>query len=146
MRGGSENYSVTPELFSRFAYRLLGMLKDSGRVYDGIICPLRGGFFLSYFMSIHLKLPVNYMEISSYADKNRKEFTIKNLPELTAGYYLICDDIYDSGNTIKKIISLYPGIKFDAACLVSKKENPPGVFYAKKVSEDVWVDFFWEVM
>ncbi len=140
-----KNYLLTPEHFVTLSHRLLEEVKKRGCAYKGILCPLRGGFFLSYFMSRHLKLPMYYLEISSYSGKEQLEFQIGLKPDLAEGYFLLCDDIYDSGNTVRKIHDIYPHVDFDTVCLISKS-NAPDIITGEMVAEDRWVDFFWEVM
>jgi hypoxanthine phosphoribosyltransferase len=139
------NYSVTYEKFLELSYHLLDKIKSNKEEYKAILCPLRGGFFLSYFMSVHLDLPISYIEISSYAGKEQRRFQIGIKPDLIEGKFLLCDDIYDSGNTIKEIHSMYPKVDFDTICLVSKVKEAE-VIYASLVDKEKWVDFFWEVM
>ncbi len=139
------NYSVTYDKFLELSYQLLEKIKLNRKEYKAILCPLRGGFFLSYFMSVHLELPISYIEISSYAGKEQRRFQIGIKPDLIEGKFLLCDDIYDSGNTIKEIHSMYPNVDFDTICLVSKVKEAE-VIYASLVDKDNWVDFFWEVM
>jgi hypoxanthine phosphoribosyltransferase len=139
------NYSVTYEKFLELSYQLLDKIKSNREEYKAILCPLRGGFFLSYFMSVHLELPISYIEISSYAGKEQRRFQIGIKPDLIEGKFLLCDDIYDSGNTIKEIHSMYPKVDFDTICLVSKVKEAE-VIYASLVDKEKWVDFFWEVM
>lgn len=139
------NYSVTYEKFLELSYQLLEKIKSNKEEYKAILCPLRGGFFLSYFMSVHLELPISYIEISSYAGKEQRRFQIGIKPDLIEGKFLLCDDIYDSGNTIKEIHSMYPKVDFDTICLVSKVKEAE-VIYASLVDKEKWVDFFWEVM
>lgn len=139
------NFTVTYDIFLELSYKLLEYVQHNRDEYKAILCPLRGGFFLSYFMSQHLELPISYIEISSYAGKEQRRFQIGIKPELVEGKFLLCDDIYDSGNTIKKIHSMYPQVEFDTICLVSKVKDAC-VTYAALVEQDHWVDFFWEVM
>lgn len=139
------NYRVTYDKFVELSYQLLEKIKTNREEYKAILCPLRGGFFLSYFMSVHLDLPISYIEISSYAGKEQRRFQIGIKPDLIEGKFLLCDDIYDSGNTIKEIHSMYPKVDFDTICLVSKVKEAE-VIYASLVDKDKWVDFFWEVM
>lgn len=139
------NYSVTYDKFLELSYQLLDKIKANKEEYKAILCPLRGGFFLSYFMSVHLELPISYIEISSYAGKEQRRFQIGIKPDLIEGKFLLCDDIYDSGNTIKEIHSMYPKVDFDTICLVSKVKEAE-VIYASLVDKEKWVDFFWEVM
>lgn len=140
-----ENYYLTPEHFKTLSYRLLEQVKEKRSTYRGILCPLRGGFFLSYFMSQHLKLPMYYLEISSYSGQEQLEFQIGLKPDLAEGYFLLCDDIYDSGNTVRKIHDMYPHVDFDTVCLVSKIDAHD-IMIGELVDEERWVDFFWEVM
>ncbi len=140
-----DHYYVSYEKYLELCHALLGRVKGAGKSYSAILCPLRGGFFLSYFMSVHLKLPMSYIEISSYAGREQQRFQIGIRPEFAGGSILLCDDIYDSGNTIKKIHSLYPDVDFDTVCLVSKSADA-GVIYGELVDRERWVDFFWEVM
>jgi hypoxanthine phosphoribosyltransferase len=138
------DYIVSYEQFIELSYKLLDKVKSKKDEYKAILCPLRGGFFLSYFMSEHLKLPIIYIEISSYDGKEQREFKIGIKPDLTEGKFLLCDDIYDSGDTIKKIYSMYPNIEFDTICLLSKIKDAD-VIYAVFAGNQ-WVNFFWEIM
>lgn len=139
------NYIVTYEHFVKHCYDLLNRVQKKRDEYRAILCPLRGGFYLSYFMSVHLKLPVFYIEISSYTDKQQGMFRVGSKPDLPEGRYLLCDDIYDSGNTIREIHSMFPQASFDTICLVSKVRDAD-VMCAFYVEKDRWVDFFWEIM
>ncbi len=139
------NFTVDYGKYLSLSYKILEEVKNSGRKYDAILCPLRGGFFLSYFMGKHLNIPIRYMEISSYKDKVQSEFHIGIIPELPDGKFLLCDDIYDSGKTINKILEIYHEISMDIACLISKKKHD-NYFIGEYVESDRWVDFFWEIM
>jgi hypoxanthine phosphoribosyltransferase len=136
---------ISPDLFSKLSHKVIDQVKESGKQYDFILCPLRGGFFLSYVVNNHLKIPIKYLEISSYNKKNQGEFTIGIQPDLSHGTYLLCDDIYDSGKTIKKIREMYKGIDMDVACILSKQ--PVDNFYiGQYIDDERWVDFFWEIL
>jgi hypoxanthine phosphoribosyltransferase len=140
-----EHLQVDPEVFKELSYRLLEHIRPKADQYQAILCPLRGGFFLSYFINQHLGLPIFYIEISSYSRKVQKDFQVGIKPELTEGKFLLCDDIYDSGSTIRKIHSMYPHVDFDTMCLVSKVDVPD-IYYGRLIDPEVWVDFYWEVM
>lgn len=139
------HYLIDYNKYLELCYAILNNVNKVNNKYQAILCPLRGGFFLSYFMAEHLKLPIRYLEISSYTGKEQSEFVIGYVPDLAKGRFLLCDDIYDSGNTINKILEIYKGIEFDIACLVSKQKLS-NIFYGEQVEHDRWVDFFWEVM
>jgi hypoxanthine phosphoribosyltransferase len=139
------NFTVTYNKFVKLCYELLDAVRESGVQYSAILCPLRGGFYLSYFMSVHLNLPVRYIEISSYTEKEQGTFRLGIKPDRLEGKYLLCDDIYDSGKTIRRIHAMFPEADFDPICLGSKV-NDADVTYALLADNDRWVDFFWEIM
>ena len=64
-----ENYLVTYDVFLELANGLLERIKSNGRQYNAILCPLRGGYMISYFMSKKLSIPMLYVEISSYRER-----------------------------------------------------------------------------
>jgi hypoxanthine phosphoribosyltransferase len=140
-----ENFLIDYSVFCELCYDLLDILKKRGKKYDGILCPLRGGFYLSNFMSRHLDLSIEYIVISSYTGKNQHEFSIPYRADIPGGCYLLCDDVYDSGRTIEKIYSLYPHVEFETVCVASKVEKA-GLIYGCLVDKKRWIDFFWELM
>jgi hypoxanthine phosphoribosyltransferase len=127
---------------------LKNILTKNPYYYAGIVCPLRGGFYFTDFVARRIPLPVHYLYISSYGnEKVQKDFKIHFLPELKPHQrYLICDDILATGNTIKKILELYPHSKFEAIVLYKhKNQDYPIKHYAiREVDSSVWVNFFWE--
>lgn len=140
-----ENFFINFDEFVRLSYLILEKIKGDGARYDSILCPLKGGFYLSDFLSRRLEIPVNYLQISSYRGNEKCEYFIRCIPEIDHETALICDDIYDTGGTIRRIGEIFPLVKFDAACLVTKERDVP-VFYGTYVDRDTWVDFFWEKM
>jgi xanthine phosphoribosyltransferase len=140
-----QSITIDLNLFKELAYKLLEKVRGSGTSYRAILCPLRGGFYLSHFMSRHLNLPMEYIQISSYDKAEQKDFSVGIRSDIGGEHLLLCDDIYDSGRTIRMIHSLYPGAAFDTVCLVAKDRNAP-VLYGRYVEPSVWVNFFWETM
>ena len=138
------NYFLSHERFTELAYKLLDDIKKQNHEYQAILCPLRGGFFLSYFMSNHLNLPIRYLEISSYTGTEQKTFHIGNIPDLGNGRFLLCDDLFDSGNTNRKIRDIFAGIDMDIAVVLTKHQMPD-LFYGEHLEAEQWVDFYWEV-
>ncbi len=136
---------ISYEIFCEVADQLFEKVRNSGRIYSAILCPLRGGFFLSYVMSRKLNLPMVYIEISSYKEMEASDFQIGIRSHLTDGMFLLCDDIYDSGRTVRMIRELYPGVHFDVASIVSKVPNAD-ILYGMLVDKQTWVDFFWELI
>ncbi len=139
------NFLIDYGRFREICYELLERLNRKGETYNGILCPLKGGFYLSNFMSRHLSLPIEYVVISSYRGKEQHGFSIPYRAEITSGRYLLCDDVYDSGRTIEKIYDLYPHLEFETVCVASKVERED-ILYGCLVDKDRWIDFFWEIM
>ena len=140
-----EHFTLTYEHYLKSSNNLLEKIKKNAKQYKAVICPLRGGFFLSYYISKHLNIPMQYLQISSYNGHTQNSFNIGIKPNLGEDCYLLCDDIYDSGHTIKEIISMYPKSKIDTCVLISK-QDVDWINYDIKVEKDCWVDFFWEIM
>lgn len=116
--------------------------------YEGILCPLRGGFYLSDFLSRRLQLPVSYIHIASYTGYESGDFKVYFKPELQSGRrYLLCDDILATGRTAATIQGLFPDVDFDAAFLYRHRQWPlpfERTVFARQVDEWVWVRFPWE--
>ncbi len=127
---------------------LNSILKNTPHYFKGIVCPLRGGFYFTDYISRRISLPVYYLYISSYDNgKIQKELKIHFLPTLEKNHrYLICDDILATGNTVKKILELYPDCQFEALVLYKHKDQKyPIKHYAiREIDSRVWVNFFWE--
>lgn len=136
---------ISPELFSQLAHRVIQQIRASGITYNYILCPLRGGFFLSYVINNHLNIPIKYLEISSYDKKEQGDFIIGIEPDLEHGRYLLCDDIYDSGKTVQKIKEMYTSISMDVACLLSRQPTH-NYYVGEHIDDNRWVDFFWEIL
>ena len=115
--------------------------------FEAVLCPLRGGFFLSNFLSRRLRLPVEFIHLSSYDGVRSSDFTVHFKPTLEAGKkYLICDDILATGRTIEMILALYPECRFEVAVLYRHKERAAGFpcHFARQIDSRVWVQFPWE--
>ena len=111
----------------------------------------RGGVTLSHLMAQALDIRNLFTLNSIHYEKEEKldTFNIFNIPDLTnAKKVLIIDDIVDSGETMKEILSIlnekFPKIEFKIATLFYKSTaliKPD--FCVREANE--WIDFFWEV-
>ncbi len=111
----------------------------------------RGGVTLSHLMAQALDIRNLFTLNSIHYEKEEKldTFNIFNIPDLTnAKKVLIIDDIIDSGETMKEILSIlnekFPKIEFKIATLFYKSTaliKPD--FCVREANE--WIDFFWEV-
>ncbi len=124
-------------------------IKKNPKYYEGILCPLRGGFYLTDFISRRIShIPVYYIYLTSYENgKIQKDIKIHFISELKSQKrYLICDDILATGNTVKKIMDIYPESKFEALVLYKHKNKiyPLPHYAIREVEANVWINFFWE--
>jgi hypothetical protein len=132
---------ITFDKYQKLCHNILEQVNKEK--YDGILCILKGGVFLADFLQRKLLLPVFYAEISSYdTENNQKILTFQNLPELKKGNYLVVDDIYDTGNTIKFIKKHYWECFLDTCVLISRIKGPDIV--GERIFHNNWVNFWWE--
>ena len=116
-----------------------------------LLAVARGGLTLSHLMSQALNIRDLYTLNSIHYEGEKKldTFNIFNIPDLSwANRVLIIDDIIDSGETMKEILSIlkekFPNIEFKIASLFYKTTaliKPD--FSVREANE--WIDFFWEV-
>jgi adenine/guanine phosphoribosyltransferase-like PRPP-binding protein len=130
------------------AIHLVRRLEPLKSRYAAILCPLRGGFYLSDFVSRRLNLPVEYMHLTSYQGHESGNFVVYFKPALQPGNrYLICDDILATGRTMAKIQELYPESSFDGAFLYRHRQRSlpfETTLFAREIDASVWVHFPWE--
>ena len=116
-----------------------------------LLAVARGGLTLSHLMAQSLNIRDLYTLNSIHYEGEKKldTFNIFNIPDLSwANRVLIVDDIIDSGETMKEILSIlkekFPNIEFKIASLFYKTTaliKPD--FSVREANE--WIDFFWEV-
>lgn len=116
-----------------------------------LLAVARGGLTLSHLMAQAMNIRNLYALNSIHYDGEKKldSFNIFNIPDLSySNKVLIIDDIIDSGETMKEILSIlkekFPNIEFKIASLFYKTTaliKPD--FSVREANE--WIDFFWEV-
>jgi hypoxanthine phosphoribosyltransferase len=113
--------------------------------YEHIVAIQRGGVPVGNYLAHHLGLPITYIKISSYDDRNQKSEITANLIPITdlliggVRDILIVDDLVDSGNTFR-FIDRNVRI-FDKATLYWKSNKPT---YSVKECTD-WLEFPWDL-
>ena len=100
-------------------------------------------------MAKALDLPIETINLSSYKDQKAghiKEVLIDGFSKkiLNPEKCLLVDDIFDSGQTIKHVQSLFPAI--DAACTYARWPQHSLAYVGGILNNDTWIDFPWEVM
>ena len=128
-------------------------LVNNCRIFEPeiLLAVARGGLTLSHLMAQSLNIRDLYTLNSIHYEGEKKldTFNIFNIPDLSlANRVLIIDDIIDSGETMKEILSIlkekFPNIEFKIASLFYKTTaliKPD--FSVREANE--WIDFFWEV-
>ena len=128
-------------------------LVNNCRIFEPeiLLAVARGGLTLSHLMAQALNIRDLYTLNSIHYEGEKKldTFNIFNIPDLSlANRVLIIDDIIDSGETMKEILSIlkekFPNIEFKIASLFYKTTaliKPD--FSVREANE--WIDFFWEV-
>lgn len=141
------NLSVSHAEFRDMALALCHRISPFREEYRAVLCPLRGGFYLSDFLSRRLGLPMEYIQISSYAGHESGAFREGFMPRLSPGRYLLCDDILATGRTVARIKELFPHVLLDAAFLYRHRQRAlpcERTFCAREIDESVWISFPWE--
>ena len=121
--------------------------KDCERLGGGItfICVLNGGFMFFSDLVKRIKYPIkiDFIQCKSYNDMKQQELTIvKDIDSnIQAHTIFIVDDILDTGNTMKHLIThfKYHGAKNIFTVTAVSKENVdfPNNYYIYKQPENV---------
>jgi len=126
--------------------------ESSSFKYDYVVGVLNGGAIPASIIAGSLGVPLYWVQVSSYKDREPGEVLFNNLtvPNLPVGSkVLIVDDIFDTGRTFS-VVSSFLSRKFEVTLkgyvFVSKdmKCVEKGVSYFEFVQKDKWVVFPWE--
>ena len=116
-----------------------------------LLAVARGGLTLSHLMAQAMNIRNLYALNSIHYDGEKKldSFNIFNIPDLScSNKVLIIDDIIDSGETMKEILSIlkekFPNIEFKIASLFYKTTALVKPDFSVREANE-WIDFFWEV-
>ncbi|OGK46739.1 hypothetical protein A2963_00735, partial [Candidatus Roizmanbacteria bacterium RIFCSPLOWO2_01_FULL_40_13] len=117
--------------------------------FDRILCVSRGGLIWARMLSDLLGLPVSHLTVSSYQDlKKQKEIKITETPSgLQNQYFLIVDEIVDTGGTLKVVTDYLKSQKIkkfkSLAPIVRTFSNPLPDYHLKTIND--WVIFPYEL-
>jgi len=117
---------------------------------DTLLAIARGGLTLghAYSEAVNNRRLFSINSILYEGDQKGKSCEIFNVPELkNSKKVLILDDIVDSGQTIKEVLShlkeCFPLVEFKIASLFYKKTACIQPDFSVKEA-DAWIEFFWE--
>lgn len=115
--------------------------------FDSILCIGRGGFLLGDAFSRIFKKPLSVIMCKSYKNQTKEELQFSPIASFTKqieGRLLIVDDMVDSGQTIKKVISFLEsiGIQDPKVAVIWKKNNSviDPDYYLFDIDKDVWIE------
>ncbi len=142
----------------RYYYDCQTFLADVDRLtqqidweFDAIIAIARGGMSLAQRLGEHYNLRSVYtINTIGYDDTEKRESVeVFNIPDLRdARRVLVVDDIVDSGDTLREVLSVlqrtYPHATYKTASLFYKKSARVTPDWSVKEA-DTWIDFFWSV-
>ena len=125
------------ELVSQLAEEIL----KTNRRYSKIIGVERGGIVPAVLLSRKLKIKrIAILPIF------RKKLITEDFPLFDKdSYYLIVDDIYDTGSTYSKIIEKIDANICDFAFLITRYEHKFG-FTGEVIQHNRWIQFPWETV
>ncbi len=129
----------------------LSLKIEKGYEFDAIVAIARGGMTIAHLLGEYFDNR-NVFTINTIGYEDDKKLPcvkVFNIPNLK-GYkrVLIVDDIVDSGESMKKVVSIlkerYPQNIFKTAVIFQKKAVLfEADFYIKEPQG--WIDFFWSV-
>ncbi len=137
--------------FDKIAKEIAQTIKESGKKYDYITGFPRGGVCLAIYLS-HL-LDIGYCE---YAEAIRYKTNLHYLSDdeynkaitsqIKKDKVLVCDDIVDSGRTLRLIMDDFKNDNLQVATLGRKESSPyvPYTIVGRVWPDDKWINLPWE--
>lgn len=147
----TEKIHIGNGTFDNLVNNLCNKVRDSGVAYKSVVGIQRGGLKVSIPLAECLEVKHRSVKISFYDGEKKRDEPIVDLFDLDMQQlpFLICDDLIDSGVTIKYFIEKYnlqQGKDFDIAVVFWNKANEHGLkpTYYSEVKPDGWIIFPWE--
>jgi hypoxanthine phosphoribosyltransferase len=139
----SEMEVLTWSMFGEASHELARLIDDDGFRPDLILSIARGGLPIGGALSYSLGIKnTHVMNVEYYTGKGeRLEFPVILPPPLTlvdieSAKVLICDDVADTGHTLKMVV------EYVASQVYQKPESVIDCDYVWKHTND-WIDFPW---
>ncbi len=137
--------------YEAFREDLQILIEKIDQPFDTILGIARGGLSIAQMLGEYYHLREVYAINTIGYDETEKKDTVKvfHIPDLqSAKKVLIVDDIVDSGDTLREVLSIlhtkYPHVTFFTASLFYKKSAKIAPTWYVKEPEG-WIDFFWSV-
>jgi hypoxanthine phosphoribosyltransferase len=118
---------------------LASQLKKTKRKYDCILGVTNGGIVPARLLAREFNV-----ELVQLIPIRNKVLIQSEMPHLLLDKkYLIVDDIYDTGDTYKKVAETMKGFNCDFVFLMSRFDTYSGL-YSKILNHNKWIVFPWE--
>lgn len=123
--------------------RLAEALRTKGP-FDGIVAIARGGLVPAAILACELDIKlVETVCISSYESRTQGQMDILKTLAEDGKYWLVVDDLVDSGATAKVVRAMLPSSHY--ATLYAKPEGADlADTWVAMLDQDVWLVFPWE--
>jgi len=113
--------------------------------WKGIIAVSRGGLVPSAILARELEIRhVDTVCISSYDHDHQRDMTVLKAAPGDGEGFIIIDDLVDSGETAKKIRSMYPKAKFVTIYAKPMGEHLVDDFIVP-IGQDTWIELPWDM-
>ena len=119
--------------------------------FDHVVGIYRGSLPVAVHISNVFKVPMSIVGFQTRDGEDKEPYMIKAIDHIHHGFpgkkILIVDDIYDTGQTMKKVIRYlthYSVDRIQGFCLFGKKNNF-NVSYANE-HDGSWIVFPWETL
>ncbi len=137
--------------YETFRADLKALTSKIDKPFDAIVGIARGGMLIAQMLGEYYNLRAVFCLNALAYDDTRKRDAVRlyNLPDLsTYRSVLVVDDIVDSGDTMKEVLSTlqarFADIGFESAALFYKQSASfVPTWYVKE--PEGWIDFFWSV-
>ncbi|MBQ9267851.1 MAG: phosphoribosyltransferase [Clostridia bacterium] len=144
--------SISWSEYDELIRKILEQVAD--KEIDILVPILRGGSIIGLSLASNMQIPTKYMRIERSKSnlpncefgeaKISKEF---DLSEIEGKSILICDDVVDSGETIKAAMSYLKQFQpknVYVAALFGYEDTNDGYIVGEMLNEHKWLEFPWE--
>ena len=142
---------ISPAEFVSMTYDIFLQIKVDKQNFKSVVSIANGGIPLGEKLSEMLHLPYTSLKISTYDEANFKVYCSPIVEgDAPSDYFLLVDDIVDSGHTIKYLsekLEILQGKNFKLASLHWVKENENHVrpdYFANTKEKGDWITYYWE--
>ena len=140
-----EYYYITQCEIDDMTNVLISQIRESKRVFQGVIGIANGGLHISHKIAEALNLDHSIAQISCYEGQNfRNNIQVGDLPPLLENQ-LVIDDLIDTGKTFEFFDELY-GVQNHAIAVLFWQNGSfqkPDFFVKEKPPQ--WIVFPWEL-